>query len=906
MTDSLTDVLADALLRWEDAKRSGTNLTPQDLCSDRPEIWPDLIRIISTSPIVEELLDTSRDSKSYLVGPAPPPEIPGYEIERILGKGAMSVVYLARHVHLRRRVALKVLRVVASLDDEEQIRFRSEIKANARLQHPNVVQIYEAGEHGSSSFLALEYVEGGSLREKLADGPLPPGAAAELVRVLAEALQEAHSAGIVHRDLKPANVLLTSTGQPKIADFGLAKLRKLDEADTVRAGATQSGAILGTPTYMAPERAAGKTSEVGAAADIYALGAILYECLTGRPPFQAASIIDLLDLIRREDPASPRMLQPRLPADLETICLKCLSKDAARRYESAQELAEDIRRFQMGVPIRARPVGWLERAWKFTRRNAVLVGGIAATMLALTVGLVGVAFAYAEQQRAQKRAENAEKERRRADAESFVQLAKVQMLSGRWPEALYWLDRALAAGVDDPLAVRFLRCQTLLALNRPESAEELNLLERHASDRPELVAQVQLWRGDMVLGRDDEQAEKLLRASYASGKLDDVDRAYVEGVLAENSAQLIDRLEYVVQRQPNRLRANLLLGFTYLSLGRREEGKLAAERIQTLHPDDSFVAVLHALIAALEMRPAEVDRHLVRAGQKLRPDHFHILSLVCRLVARLANFDEVMHYDQKALAREFFKVALQSTSGPNRQLAGSEMQHPFPIPAYLKKALLPLMTVLPLDKADTKAFGQLSMVLNMPGTWSRFIEPLQRITQVHPEGVLFVLQAMALLQGGRLAEAEQAIDAALRQPSLIQLGDYSKMFAIGIWHQRMQSASGFRRIFVYLKTASALHELRINKLPLWHQATLAPICIDLKEWDLARMIARNFLKSNPNDRQTIEAVAGIAYQSGMLIEALPLFEKLHATSKGEEAKTYENIIANIRARLQKAAAPHQK
>jgi eukaryotic-like serine/threonine-protein kinase len=221
----------------------------------------------------------------------------------------------------------------------------------ARLQHPNIVQIFEVGEHDGHPYFSLEFVDGGSLAQKLDGTPLPPQQAARLVETLARAMHAAHQAGVVHRDLKPANVLLTADGTPKITDFGLAK--KLDSD----AGQTQSGAIMGTPSYMAPEQAGGKSKEIGPAADTYALGAILYELLTGRPPFKAPTPLDTVLQVVGDEPVPPRKLQSKTPRDLDTICLKCLQKAPGKRYTTAIDLAEDLRRFQAQEPIQARPVG---------------------------------------------------------------------------------------------------------------------------------------------------------------------------------------------------------------------------------------------------------------------------------------------------------------------------------------------------------------------------------------------------------------------------------------------------------------------------------------------------------------------------------------------------------------------
>ncbi|HVS38481.1 MAG TPA: serine/threonine-protein kinase [Gemmataceae bacterium] len=283
------------------------------------------------------------------------PTVPGYEILGELGRGGMGVVYKARQLGLDRMAALKMILSGGHAGDADRARFKTEAEAVAKLRHPNIVQIYEVGESNGCPFLSLEYVDGGSLAMKLDGTPWRPRPPAGLVETLAQAVHLAHKAGVVHRDLKPGNVLLTAEGQPKVTDFGLAK--KLDDA----AGPTQSNAILGTPSYMAPQQAGGKSKEVGPAADVYALGAILYELLTGRPPFKAATVMDTIFQVVSEEPVPPRQLQPKTPRDMETICLKCLRKEPRRRYGSAEELAEDLARYLDGKPITARRVGRLER-----------------------------------------------------------------------------------------------------------------------------------------------------------------------------------------------------------------------------------------------------------------------------------------------------------------------------------------------------------------------------------------------------------------------------------------------------------------------------------------------------------------------------------------------------------------
>jgi serine/threonine protein kinase len=339
---------------------------------------------------------TSGEAPTMALPPAPPsvpatpteaarepPHLPGYEILGELGRGGMGVVYQARQLKLDRVVALKMIIAGGHAGAAELARFRNEAEAIARLQHPNIVQIHDVGDYGGLPFFSLEYCPGGSLDRQLNGTPMSAARAAALVETLARAVQAAHQKGVIHRDLKPANVLLADDGSPKITDYGLA--RKLDQA-----GQTQPGTVLGTPGYMAPEQAGGKgQQELGPACDIYALGAILYECLTGRPPFKAATPLDTVLQVLSDEPVPPSQLQPTSPRDLETICLKCLQKEPAKRYGSAEDLADDLRRFRAGEPILARPVSRLERLWRWGRRNPGLAGlsAVAAALL-LAVGVL--------------------------------------------------------------------------------------------------------------------------------------------------------------------------------------------------------------------------------------------------------------------------------------------------------------------------------------------------------------------------------------------------------------------------------------------------------------------------------------------------------------------------------------
>jgi tetratricopeptide (TPR) repeat protein len=327
--------------------------------------------------------------------PAEGPALDGYEILGELGRGGMGVVYQARQVRLGRVVALKMILAGAHADQRERARFHTEARAVARLQHSNIVQIFEVGEQGDIPYIALEFVDGGNLAGRLRGKPLPAPVAFPLVECLARAIHFAHEHGIVHRDLKPANVLLMKVpaagttrgglratrafplGIPKISDFGLAK--QLDGGP----GTTRTGTIVGTPGYMAPEQALGQNRDVGPAADIYSLGVILYEMLVGHPPFRGETSMEVLLRMTKEEPVPPSRLQPKVPRDLETICLKCLEKNPNQRYATAQDLAEDLRRFADHEPIRARPVRAWERGLRWVRRRPAVAGLLAVTTLAV-------------------------------------------------------------------------------------------------------------------------------------------------------------------------------------------------------------------------------------------------------------------------------------------------------------------------------------------------------------------------------------------------------------------------------------------------------------------------------------------------------------------------------------------
>jgi WD40 repeat protein len=503
---------------------------PTVLRVDEPASAPTLPTLADTAtPAPVESGDMQPMLQAVALGQSPPPrsddtptgmpalqngdEIPGYTGLVEIGRGGMGVVYQAQQVGLHRTVALKTVLAGAHASSAHIRRFRLEAEAVARLQHPNIVQIHEIGEHNGLPYFCLEYVDGGSLAQKLRGLPQPAYASARMVATLARALHAAHQHGIIHRDLKPANVLLTADGTPKVTDFGLAKI--LDD----EAGNTASSTVLGTPSYMAPEQALGRVAELGPLCDVYALGAILYEMLTGRPPFRGETPMETMLLVSSEEPIAPSLLQRKVPRDLETICLKCLEKDKRRRYISAAELAEDLRRFVDGEPIRARPVGAGLRFYKWARRRPAVAALILVSLTAAFTLVVGtLSFTLALQQKtavAEKARDDAidqeketEKERDRAKAQEEIAKGERARAERERDNARMEKDRAdenLRAAEQNLYTAQLARASSLLLAHEPEQAlEQLHNTEGCPIDRRDFtwgvltrLCRLELARGEV-------------------------------------------------------------------------------------------------------------------------------------------------------------------------------------------------------------------------------------------------------------------------------------------------------------------------------------------------------------------------------------------------------------------------
>jgi serine/threonine-protein kinase len=592
--------------------------TPEAVCASCPELLP-VVRnrwrqLCHLRDNLDAMFPSSDDSLPQPPNESALPQIPGYATEAVLGRGGMGIVFRAKHLRLNRVVAVKMMLAGAYAGRREKDRFQHEALAVAGLHHPNVVQIHDVGDVDGCTYFTMELVEGGSLARKLAGTPQPAREAAQLVATLAAAVQAAHACGIVHRDLKPSNVLLTADGTPKITDFGLA--RHLDDG----AGLTQTGVAVGTPSYMAPEQARGQQDAIGPAVDVYALGAIIYELVTGRPPFRAATAAETVQQVISQEPAPPSRLNDQVPRDLETICLKCLHKEPQRRYASAEALADDLKRFLEGRPIQARPVGRIERLWRWVRRNP-----LATALVAMALALVGLALAGVralEVRQVERRAESA----RQADAvNAAIDKAAALETEGRWGEARAVLDgaqRLLADSAPVDLVERVKRARADADIIAELEEIRLRLSEATPLAPETLYANAFRNYGIPLVTLEPSKAAARIRNSAVRGPLLAYLHDWLYWVSDENRARLrdvLDRADDDTWRHAYRI-----------ALEKKDLEKLN-DLAHALEAPDQPPVVLSGLAGLLRADPDKYGNEalvLLREAQRRHPGDFWINYLL--------------------------------------------------------------------------------------------------------------------------------------------------------------------------------------------------------------------------------------------------------------------------------------
>ena len=794
-------------------------VTLKEVCGECPELLPAVRerwqRICRAQAEIEALFPREPGPAGCV--PAPPsdegqslPAIPGYAIEAVLGRGGMGVVYRAHHLRLNRPVALKMLLAGDYAGPADRARFQREAEAVAGLRHANIVQVYDVGDQDGRPYFTMEIVEGGSLAEKLAGVPQPAREVASLVAVLAEAVGAAHQGGILHRDLKPANILLTADGTPKVSDFGLA--RRLESGERL----TLSGAVLGTPSYMAPEQARGRAQALGPAVDVYALGAILYELLTGRPPFRGETAVDTVVQVLSQEPVPPARLNPRVPRDLETICLKCLHKEPFRRYASAAALAEDLRCFLQDKAIAARPEGRLERLARGARRRPTLVVGLAAGVLlatALAGGGLWVSTERAANERAKEkmarldqarrdqeavlqRLDQARRERRLAERLDAIHLNRVAVVGGRFdaPHNRGRADQEYAAAfreagfgqVGDDLAAFAARVESSTVRDELVAALDdwavcagragdagrqrwLLLVLRRADPNP---AQVRQRLRDPALGQDRAALLELAKTALAMKPSAQLLAALGER-LREAGADAVPFLQRVQQEYPGDFWANFALGT--LTKNSKESLRYLQAAL-ALRPRTAVVHDNLGIALLLDERPDEAIKHF-RQALRIDPELAYAHnSLGCAFKAG-GRLDEAVEHFRHALridpllaeahanlggillaqgrpdeALEHFRQALRSD--PRLPEAHIHLCSVLKARGGLKAVIAHYQQVLRDDPEFAAAHANLGIALAEAGQTEKAVDRFRKALSIDPAlGVAHYNLGLVLSSRGQFAEA---------------------------------------------------------------------------------------------------------------------------------------------------------
>jgi hypothetical protein len=710
---------------------------------------------------------------------------PGYTFLRKLRRGGMARVFLVRHVALGREEVLKIIDASLVGDADAERRFRFEARIAALLDHPNIVEVYQSGESLDGPYFVMEYCTGGSLRDRLEKGPLEPHEAARLLAKIAGAVHHAHAAegrGIIHRDIKPENVLFTAAGEPKVADFGLAK--QLQGVDRL----TRSGDVFGTADYMAPEQARGEGKRVGPAADVYALGAVLYECLTGRPPFLEASSLDTILRKLTDEPVPPGRLRS-VSRDLETICLKCLAKDPRGRYPSALALADDLGRFLVGTPVLARRQWRVRLAWHWVKTNPIKV------LIALV--LLGAAGAYwkirsderaRELRQANERSEQAERlaeiRQRQLDAErskehtARVAAARQQARRGDWINALPEFDHAILDDEPDGLSLRVERLVGYFALNRTaELSAELDALG-HAELDDGTAARWKLIRAAWLLcdsARQDEGRSLAREVLKARRHLSEADQQFAEGLAAERAGQAVRAFGRAVEHDPLHYLAASSYAVALAAVGRRQDARRQASFLRGVFPYSPMPDLAEAIVALVEGDRDELTKKLAAMAERLPADR---RPTVARMETFLLLILELQGISIKFSAGEGLGLldTARATLLLNRARRAGGLPNPEPLALPVPVVGLYLTRLLEIASAYLEVGPAVESGSAGPDTLRR----LQLLNEDSPDAGLLLLTAAVRLRlavgplnGGDLEAARTHVRAAaelcaaaLQAPSL--------------------------------------------------------------------------------------------------------------------------------------------
>jgi tetratricopeptide (TPR) repeat protein len=608
---------------------------------------------------------------------------------------------------------------------------------------------------------------------------------------------------------------------------------------------------------MAPEQAAGQTAQVGPAADVYALGAILYECLTGRPPFRAATVLDTLGQVRSQDPVPPRQLQPLTPRDLDTVCLKCLEKTPGRRYASAAQLAADLDAFLSDRPIQARPPGVLERAVKFTRRNKVLVGSVVVVMLVLVFGLLRTSLAQA-------RAERAAEEARRNLLDFYAEAAQRAAQRGQHREALEFYDRALATSHPDPIGMHLQRARALLALNRAAQAqEEVKGIAASAVGGPH-EGTLLLLQAELAMGDDNERAVQLLRQALAKG-LSGADETYARAMLADNSVAAVKLLERALEQDRFHHWSHGMLGIALIFQGRLEEADNSLRVAGHLFPDDSGIKIAHALLSARRGHLESANALLATAGTQLPSDQVEALRSGIEAIYLLRDWSTLPPERWDAVRKQALLKLTPLVSRLRPGLEQGQVEGPgaagvlLRVPPFLTKSMTGLAQALPhllLGQVNDEVLARLNDSL-----------------QANPEGLMYYVVGIMLFSRQRWVEAEQAFHMAAHTPATFPCRRPALVGAIASAAALAWPEKGSNNLAMQRKALENLRLLlQMGPLRPEEAGKFAQVAINAREYDLARLILADWERQTA-DIEAVKLRVELEIQAGCHFAALQYVER---------------------------------
>jgi tetratricopeptide (TPR) repeat protein/predicted Ser/Thr protein kinase len=797
-----------------------------------------------------------------------PEKIGDYEIQATLGRGGMGVVYRARQKSVDRVVALKVIRpeALGGFAPEQRraavSRFVTEAQAAARLEHEAIVTIYEVGEADGRPFYSMQHVDGGSLRDRVEEGPLEARRCAALMQSVARAVHEAHQHGILHRDLKPHNILIDiESDLPLVTDFGLAKM--LEGGQEI----TRTGEVFGSPPYMSPEQAI-DASNVTIASDVYALGATLYHLLTGRPPFQGTSPESTIHQVINEQPMAPSQVNPKLHRDLETICLKCLEKQPAHRYQTAAEFADELDRFLHGRPIEARPVGRLGRTWRWAKRNPRTA--VLASALLILVGFALGTFLQlrsVSDQRdraltAEARATTAEQQRQELLAHTYADTGTLAMQRGQMLQAITYFDQALSEGHNDEIAVRLKKVEAWVAMTETDKAiaeiKELAQLQ----DLGNYQGQVLLWQAQFAVELQslDEDAESLLRQAIGY-ELPRADRAYAESLLADTSPEAVERLRRSLEFDPFHHRSHKALVMILISLGRLDEAQRHCSSGRILFPDDPNFALLEGLIWAWKGESSRAESSLAEAKVSVDQQEswkrtFEFLDAASGKLGALAPQATALN-----LLNEFWEVV-------QKIQALQSVQNAAYFPPAVSRRLRDVFSSL-----KGHGFGVLNFSVNLGfGNLKSLQKAVSEAVEVHPEGTLFMLQGHLFAIERNWNEAIDAYQRALNTPAVFRSVPRETSIALAnvATVQALLGEEGEARKATLQIAVSAIRNVSIQEpVPEHVYYFFVPALVEHGDYELARQWLREW-EAHPglDENRQRKWRAKLEFQTGNFTGAL--------------------------------------